>query len=220
MKLSFVLEQARSGELDAISKKDKTDKKVIAYLSLALIALYNRFQLATQEAIVTLRPDLPKTIYTMDSTDDDVKVAGAPMPDDDFMAIVSAFNEDGTTITVNDEKADDSIYTVAYNQLQIPLLADNAYVSVIYRKNPTLVTYVDDGFGNAIDGDVALPVQLLEPALHYIGYRAHGAINGNINAENNTHYTRYLRACDIAVEFGIVTADDTTGRTVDEQGFM
>jgi len=220
MKLSFLLEQARSGELDAISKKDKTDRKVITYVNLAMIALYNRFQLATEEAIVTLRPDIVKTVYTMDASDGDVTVSGAAMPDNDFMAIVAAFNEDGTEIKVNDEEDPLSIFTVAYNKVQIPLLGTNAYVSVIYRKNPTLITYVDDGDGNAEDVDIALPVQLLEAALHYIGYRAHGAINGEIAAENNTHFTRYIAACNLAETLGIITADDTSRIAVNKKGFV
>lgn len=220
MKLSLILEQARSGELASVSKKDKTDKTIVAYINLAMIALYNRFQLATEEAIITLRPDIVKTLYTLGSTDADVQVNGGPMADDDFMAIVGAYNEDGTIITINNEKDTLSIFTVTYNQLQIPLLAVNTYVSVIYRKNPTLVTFVDDGNGNAIDTDVRLPLQLLEPALHYIGYRAHGAINGNVSAENSTHYTRYLQACDRAEKLGIITADDVVQGSVEEKGFI
>lgn len=102
MKLSFLLEQARNGELAVFSDKDKTDDKIVGYINLALIALYSRFQLATEEAIVRLRPDIPKTIYTMDSTDADVRVGGQAMQDDQFMSIVSAYNEDGSEIVVND----------------------------------------------------------------------------------------------------------------------
>jgi len=220
MKLSLILEQARAGELDAISKKDKTDKKVITYLNLAMIALYNRFVLATEEAIITLRPDLTKTVYTMDSSDDDVRVAGQPMDDSQFMSIEYALNEDGSEITINDESDPLSIFTVAYNQIQVPLVEKNSYISVIYRTNPPLVTFVDDGNGNAVDTEVQLPMQLLEAALHYIGYRAHGAVNGNIQAENNTHLTRYFNACNMAERLGVLTADDTVSESVQLKGFV
>lgn len=220
MKLSLVLQQARSGELDSLSKKDKTDEKVISYINLALIALYSRFQLATEEAIVRLRPDIPKTVYKMDSTDLDVSVRSGRMTDDEFMSIVAAYNEDGSLVTVNDESDPYSIFTISYNQVQIPLLDTNTYVSIIYRRNPSLVMFVDGGNGDAVDTEVPLPMQLLECLLHYVGYRAHGAVNGAVNSEYNTHYQRYETACKQAEQLGLLTPDDTTNTKVEHKGFV
>lgn len=219
IKLSTIISQARSGELKSLSTKDKTDDVIVNYVNMALIALYSRFQLATQEAIVTLRPDIPKTIYTLASTDSDVEVAGQPMDDTEFMCITSVWNEDGSRAGINDNKDASSVFTLNYNQIQVPLLAENGYLSVIYRKNPTLITFVDDGNGNAVDTVVGIPVQLLEAMLHYIGYRAHGSLNGNINTENNTHYMRFDAACNMAAMLGVLTADDVSSLSTEEKGF-
>ena len=220
MKLSFLLEQARNGELAVFSDKDKTDDKIVGYINLALIALYSRFQLATEEAVIRLRPDIPKTIYTMDSTDADVRVGGQAMQDDQFMSIVSAYNEDGSEIVVNDEKSPYSIFTVSYNQVQVPLLAESTYVSVIYRCNPSLLAPVYDSAGNAIDTDIRLPMQLLEPLLHYVGYRAHGSIDGKLTTENNSHYARYDAACKRVEDLGLLTSDDTSHDSVQKRGYV
>ena len=220
VKLSTIISQARSGELKSLSTKDKTDDVIVNYINMALIALYGRFQLATQEAIITLRPDIPKTIYTMSSTDSDVKVAGALMDDTEFMCISSVWNEDGTKAGINDEKDPTSVYTLSYNQIQVPLLAEGGFLSVIYRKNPTLIEYIDDGYTNATDTVVGIPLQLLEAMLHYIGYRAHGSLNGNINTENNTHYMRFDAACNMARELGVLTPDDVSSKSVIEKGFV
>ena len=220
MKLSLILAQARSGELAGLSTVDKTDEKIVGYINLGLIALYNRFQLSTEEAVITLRPDIPKNIYTLNSTDADVRVAGQPMTDDEFMCIVSAYEEDGIDIPINHEGNPYSLFTVSYNQVQVPLLANSGYISLLYRKNPVLVAYTDNGSGSAVDCYVPLPLQLLEPLLHYIGYRAHGAVDGNINTENNTHYTRYLAACNQAADMGVITADDTVSASVESKGFV
>ena len=123
VKLSTIISMARAGELKSLSAKDKTDDVVINYINLALIALYGRFQLSTAEAIITLRHDIPKTIYTLDSSDPDVVVENQPMRDDEFMSVLSVWNEDGTRAGLNDEKDPFSIYTISYKQLQIPLLA-------------------------------------------------------------------------------------------------
>lgn len=220
MKLSLVLAQARAGELAGLSKVDKTDEKLVGYINLGLIALYNRFQLSTDEAIIRLRPDIPKNIYTFNSTDADVTVNGHAMTDDEFMSIAAAYEEDGTDIPINHEGNPKSLFTVSYNQVQVPLLASSGFISVIYRKNPTLVTYVDNGQGDAVDTDIPLPMQLLEVLLHYMGYRAHGAVDGNIQAENNTHYTRYLAACHAVDMTGVLTADDTMSLPVEAKGFV
>lgn len=220
MKLSMILAQARSGELSSLSTLDKTDAKVITYINLALVALYSRFTLVTEEAIVKLRPDLVKTVYSLDGTDSDVTVRNAPVPAGDVLSIVAAFNEDGTQVALNDDGDPFSIYTVSYNQVQVPLLADKAYVSIIYKKAPTLVSFVDDGTGSAADVDVGIPLVLLDPMLHYIGYRAHGAVDGNVNAENSTHYTRYLAACADVLAQGMLAPEATTHLAFKKRGFV
>lgn len=219
MKLSLILQQARSGELSSLSAKDKTDEKIVTYINLALIALYGRFQLATEEAIIRLRPDIAKTVYTLDSSDHDVMVGNRYLNDEEFMSIVAAFDEAGNQLVVNDTKDATSVLTVGYNQVQVPLLADSGYVSLVYRKNPDLVVYVDN-VGSAIDDDVHLPLQLLEALLHYVGYRAHGAVDGNVNTENNTHYMRFEKACQRAEELGVMTADDTMSLSVQAKGYV
>lgn len=219
MKLSLILSQSRSGELAALSKVDKTDEKIIEYINLAMIALYARFPLKTEEAIITLQGTPAKTIYTLDSTDSSVKVNGLPMPADDVMSIIAGYNEDSSEIVFNDEKDPWSVFTIGYNQLQIPLVENNTYVSIIYRKNPTLITFTETA-GVTDEQNVEVPLQLLEAMLHYIGYRAHGALNGSINAEQNTHYVRFEQACARALELGVITADDTTMSSVEMKGFV
>jgi len=219
MKLSFILDQARNGELKSLSTKDKTDEVIVGYINLALVAIYSRFQLKTEEAIITLQTDPARTIYTLGSTDSAVRVNGLPMPDDDMMSIVDAFDEDGNHITVNDEKDPYSVYTISYNKLQVPLLNDNTYLSVIYRKNPDLVVFTKTGEVTD-EKNVDVPLQLLEPMLHYIGYRAHGAVDGKLNTENNTHYMRFEKSCDRAKELGIITADDVMCASVESKGFV
>lgn len=219
MKLSFILDQARNGELKSLSTKDKTDEVIVGYINLALVALYSRFQLKTEEAIITLETNPARTVYTLDSTDTAVRVNGASMPDDDVMSIVDAFDESGRHVAINDEKDPFSIYTVSYNQVQIPLVNEGTYISIIYRKNPTLVTYTETN--NVTDEKVVeLPLQLLEPMLHYIGYRAHGAVDGKLNTENNTHYMRFEKSCERAQELGVLTADDVVGVGVTDKGFV
>ena len=226
MQLSFILDQARHSELASVSKKDKSDQVIVSYINLALIALYNKFQLSSQEAKITLRPDLGKVLYTMDGTDTDVKVVGGGLlRPGSFMAITVAYSEDGTPIKINSDRTPNSISTVGYDRLHIPLLLDVTgatipYISIVYRENPELVVYVDDGNGNAAEADVRIPMQLSEAMLHYIGYKAHEAVNGSARSEDSAHYTKFLQACEEVSLLGLLPQYDLTGPTVTEKGFL
>jgi len=220
MKLSFILRQARSGELKSLSPKDKTDDVIIDYLNLALLALYSRFPIEVEEAIIALKDG--KTIYRLDGTDTDVTVTGTDgnpqvITSDSVMTIIEAYDE-ASKIPLNDEDNEFSIHTPSYDIVQVPLSATGSYISIIYKKNPTIITYEAPG-GVLVDKDVKLPMGLLEPLLHYIGYRAHGSLDGNINAENNTHLMRFEQSCKRIEMLGIITQDDL-GRKNSDTGFI
>ncbi len=216
MKLSLVLRQAKSGELRSLSLKDKTDSVIVDYINLALVALYGRFDLSNKEAIVCTRHG--KTTYTLDGNDPDViNHDGTPIEPGSVM-IINAIHYECCEVAVNFEDDLLSVHTPTYNTVQFPTVEDGEYASIIYKKNPTLIEF-EDGVTNADDVVVPLPVQLLEPLLHYIGYRAHGSVDGQINKENNTHYMRYVASCDNIEQLGLINKDDVY-RYNCRKGFM
>lgn len=222
MLLTTILDQARNGELKSLSTKDKTDEVVIGYVNSAIAALYTRFSIKTEEALVTLRTN--KTIYSLDATDGDVLVNGSPIPADDVLGIISAFDELGSSLPINDPNQPYGIYTPSYNAVQIPYSVDGAYISIIYRQNPTLLVAEDivdaEGALNVLTTNVEIPMQLLEPLLHFIGYRAHGSVDGMIEKENNTHYMRFKGACAEVEALGVMTYDSMPSRDVSMKGFV
>jgi hypothetical protein len=204
MRLSTIISQARSGELKSLSSKDKTDEVIVNYINLALIALYSRFTLRTEEAIVALADG--KTLYRLDGTDAAVTANGAAIEGDNVLKLLSAFDERGE-IPINDENNSFSIYTPSYNTIQVPQAQTGAYIAVIYKAGPELITYVDDGSGNAAEATVQLPMHLLEPLLHYVGYRAHGSGTGDIDNESNSHLSRYVASCNNVEALGLIPTD-------------
>ena len=215
MKLSTIIRQATSGELKNLAVSNEEDV-IVDYINLAMIALYARFPLKIEEAMLNLQT--AKTLYRLDGTDSDVEVEGAPIEEDNVLAVLDAFDESGR-ISINDEDDDLSIFTASYNTIQVPISLAGAYISVIYQAAPEEVVYVDSGDGSATDTDVPLPKQLLEPLLHYIGYRAHGAVEGNVQAENNTHLMRFEASCARAEALGMVPAD-SYNRKNSVKGFL
>ena len=216
MKLSTILRKARSGELKSLSTKDKTDVVVIDFINTGLTALYSKFQLKTEEAIVTLSSG--KTLYKLDGTDSDVNVSGLPIEADTVLQIIEASDE-VRTIGINDDDDEMGIFTPSYDSIQVPVATNGTYISLIYKTNPVLVEFIDVGDGTAEEAEIPLPAALEIQLLHYVGYRAHGSVNGEIGAENNTHLMRFESSCKEAARLGIVPTD-TYSRDVTRKGFV
>lgn len=203
MTLQDIINLARNGELSNLAVKDDNDA-IVGYINLALIELYKRFPIDTNEYLLELTEGTD--IYTMP---------------DDFMWIVCAYDEvpvDSVTgtvaIPVNEEDNPLSINTISWNQIQVPVVTDGAFISIIYTSSPSTFTSAD------LADTIPIPPQMLEPLLHYIGYRAHGAMDGNIQAENNTHYQRFELSCRRIEDKGMFTSDDmSTSTRIKTRGF-
>lgn len=204
MTATEVMTLARAGELLQLSPTIKNDDSVIiGFINLGLIELYKRFPLRTSEALITLQT--AKTIYKLDGTDVDVDLQDA------YLYLIAAYgskSDDGYSLEdfvlpMNEEDNAYSINTVSYNEVQVPLITQGSMISLIYVPKPTKVTL------NTIANEVDLPEQFIEALLHYIGYRAHGSMDGNIQTESNTHYMRFEAACNKLRELGVgIAADD------------
>jgi len=214
MTVKELLSAAKFGELRNLGLGDDETEAVLSYLNLGLIELYKRFQLRNKEVIITCDD---RTIYTLPS---------------DFMWLVAAYGEVPESragvleLPINKDSAL-SVNTVGWNQVQIPAAVEGALVSLIYAASPPHISYtatgttvgavivpgdsywsVEEDGGVTIYGDLPLPAPLIEPLLHYIGYRAHGAINGNVDGENNTHYLRFDSSCTRIINSGYITGRD------------
>lgn len=210
MKISTIIKQARRGELSGISDKAKTDEAIVDYINRALTAIYNRFQLRTEEAVITLVDG--KTIYRLDGSDADVSMTAV----NEFISITKAFDEAGE-IPINDDSDDRSIYTVGYNAVQVPLTATGSYISVIYRASAGEIEYSaleEDGFDN-----VPLPNSLMDALLNYVAYVAHKSYDNADQAQSITYFKLFNESCKEAENLGLLPAD-TYSRDISVKGFV
>lgn len=196
MTVDDVIDFAVKGELKKIAVKD--DKaSIVSFINLGMIELYKRFPLDTEEVIITLGAATDvNSAYTMISN------TIYKMPSD-FMYMVGAYEENGIEININKEDDPYSIMEISWNKIQVPVATTGANISIIYVKNPTLIANTPEELAK----DIELPSSLIEALLHYIGYRGHGSIDGNIQAENNTHYQRFEASVKRAEMLGIVSQD-------------
>ena len=209
MTVEKVIDLAVRGELKKLAVKDDTDS-IISFINLGMIELYKRFPLDTEEIIIELG-------RITDSNDSYERISDTvyKLPND-LMYISAAYEEDGTEIGINKEDDPLSIMTISWNKIQVPVATSGAFISVIYVKEPALIVNTPE----ALAEDIELPVQLVEALLHYIGYRGHGSIDGNIQAENNTHYQRFEASVQRAKMLGVMTADGPLSRNVQEKGWV
>ena len=183
MTLNDVVTQLKYGELRSVASKDDMDA-IVSYVNLALIALYSRFSLKVSEQLIPMQDNI--TEYLLN---------------EDAMTIRAIYDENGDEFALDDETSLFSIMQVDFETIQVPNPLTGATLSVIYLPAPTTLTYIDE---TSLTSRVPLPSQLLEPLLHYVGYRAHGSMNGDIKAENNTHYMRYEASCKRIEDLGVV----------------
>lgn len=191
MTVQTIIDLAKSGELKNIAVKNDVDA-ILGYINLGMIELYKRFPLKVEEHVIELEDGTE--VYTMPS---------------DFMWMVAAYDEvpeDSddivAVIPINEEDNLLSINTVAWNKVQVPVTVDGAYISIIYVASPETIT------SSNLEDEIDLPPQMIEALLNYIGYRGHGSVNGEINAENNTHLMRFEASCKRIDKMGMFTSDD------------
>ena len=200
MTVGEVIDMAKFGELRNLVAGPDEDRAIVSYLNLGLIELYKRFPLSVKEHLVELSTD--QEIYQLPS---------------DCMWIISAYGEVPADmrsvytneLEINNEDNPLSINTVGWNQIQVPIAVDSSYVSLIYAAGPDSSQKIKyDEVGDYRESDIAIPLQLIEPLLHYVGYRAHGAMDGNVQAESNTHYIRFDASCKKIKIEGMLTGDN------------
>ena len=192
MTVQQVIDMAAKGELANIAAKNDNDK-ILSYINLGIIELYKRFPLKVEEHIIELQDGV--TTYDLP---------------DNLMWITAAYGEVEDTkdtvkieeIPVNEEDNPLSINTIGWSQVQIPVANTGSFVSIIYVAAPEYLT------ADNLAGKIPVPPQMIEALLHYVGYRAHAAMDGNIQAENSTHYTRFEASCKRIEERGMYTSDD------------
>lgn len=189
--------------MTALTEQDK--QKLIAHANIALTALYTRFPLLTRE--LTIIQMEGKTAYELTSkhaiTDkthvgyDKYIIDSVEFPfNNDLVRVLSAYDEEGNEIRINDSTACPVITTPAYNVIEVPIPVDTNALFLIYQaKHPIIVDQ---------DSQVYIPEQF-RPAL--LAYIAHRVYSGGTAQEHvmlsNQMYQKYELICIQNREYGV-----------------
>ena len=216
MRVIDVIKQAQTGELSDLSIKDDIEA-IIQFINIGLIALYGRFSLKTSEITIT-----PSKAPDENATYERISSSEYKLPEG-AGAVLGAFLHDGTDLSINDESDPNSVLTPTWNTIQIPTNPAGGTVTIVFLSDPDLITgYVNEPKGtdaeisaiktnneSILNSTIPIPSSLIEPLLHYIGYRAHGSVIDGVSAESSVHLKRFNESCDDVMNRGLITVDKT-----------
>jgi hypothetical protein len=207
MTVRELIDLAKNGELKQLAVKDDVNA-IIGFINLGILELYKRFPLEEAEAIIWLTEG--KTEYILDGTDEDVMMN----PDKELLLITRVYDEQGEPVRINCPDYDNikTVNTPRYNVVEVPDVNQDEYLSVIYRVTPKFLSSETDV--------LPIPPQLIEALLNYVGYRGHGAINGELKTENQSHYLRFDNSCKRVEMSGLIQSELIPSRKFDKRGFV
>lgn len=187
-----IINAARYSEVGNTAIKDNTDA-ILTFMNLGLLELHKRFPLRVEQTVLTLSNTT--TTFNLPST---------------FMYPLAAYGEDKDgnidmehVLPINDESNPESIFFSTFKQVQVPDTLDGSSAVIVFAAKPDRYT-ADD-----LNIELDLPETLIEPLLHYIGYKAQLGIRGDAQAENNAHWLRFDRSCKQAQDLGVAYPMDS-----------
>lgn len=226
MKLSEIFNQLTFGELKQLgiggfeqgAIQPASYREVVNHINLAMLNLYTRFPI--KENFIYLRTQADKFVYQLvpanavssNPTSGFILDSVAAPFTGDILRVGSMYDEDGNELDVNDENAEKSIYTNAYDSIQIPYATGDELITITYRAKSKVITVPQAVATLDINQTVDLPEVLLEPLLVYVEYRVHKARGGEAGiAQANIAKQHYEMLCvDIEKRNVLRNANNTT----------
>ncbi len=179
---------------------------IIGMINMAYLAIYEKFALLQKEFILSEI----KNNKTYD------------LPND-FSYPIAAAMEDGTQVSLNNERkvtVDDIDYNLSL-MFPEPFLClvkgedpnGQTEVSLVYCAEPRKVSEPHD--------NIKLTSVFMSALMAYVGYRAYLGIDGHIESTNNTFYLRYLAACKTITTEGLTSSDNLNSNIkLEERGWV
>lgn len=204
MTVGELVNLAAKGELKNVAVRDDVET-VLGYINLGLIEMYKRFPLKVEEYVIELIEG--QTIYEMPSNFMWIVSAYQEVPEDEMVDYVA-------NIPINKEDDVTSLNTIGWNQVQVPLVSNGAYISVIYIAAPDILTSED------LDVQLPIPPQMIDTMLLYIAYKGHASVNPG-DQEKIALYQEFEASCDRLIAKGMINQDDLyTDDKIKARGFV
>lgn len=182
MKISTIINLAKYGELNQLNIKNDTNG-ILAFIYLGLIELYKRFNIGIKTETFTSTTTV--SVYNLRNNDVN-----------QILAIYDSNKKELVSKLIQGDTEYDYIQ-LNFNTILLTNPKDEL-LTVVYKASPPEIDETTE--------TIELPDDMLEALLHYIGFKAHSSINGSKNSENDNHYLKFERSCNLL---------DTMGYTID-----
>jgi hypothetical protein len=204
--------QLQLGSFDPDQYESEPDPRQYAqinsYLNSALRAIYSKFWLRSDEAIIQLSEETE--IYRLDyrhalsnTASNAAKYIMDTVADpflDNVLNIEQIYNEGGELVCLNDDSAEVSYYTPSYNTVQVPWPNDDNSIAVVYRAtHPRINFSIGD---RPEDIYIDIPPQLHDALLFYVASRFHSG-NGASEGKDTLYFQRFTEQCTQVRESGL-----------------
>lgn len=206
MDVSEAVEILSKSELKQLALNEDKDA-IMGYINMGIVELHKRFDLWEETAVVNMVSGVKK--YVIDGSDANVLLENT---DHEFVMINSIFDKEDEKIEINLQKSDYVIKVPRYNVIKIGKPVDGDTLEINYKASPKFLTHEKQ--------TIPLPPQYFEALFHYVGYRAHASVNGDIKAENNTHYMRFEQSCKRIAIQGLQNDDSMQVFKLESRGFV
>lgn len=178
-------------------KDDNT--ALLGYINLGILELYKRFNLWKAEATITQADGT--LLYTMADGDANVSI---DLSDNVLIKILKMVDADDKEIT--------SFTKPKYNQIKFSEVTAGDELTVTYQAAPIFLT--------AVNQEIPIPSQFLDPLFLFVAYKAHISVKGGLKDENNTHYLRFDKSCELIDFEGLDIQDELTSTKFNDRGFV
>lgn len=211
MLLSDLFQYLSNGELSQFSIgtensgkiAEKDYEKVVGHINLGLTNLYTRLPLKQSQAILVL--NAAEQNYTIAATD--------------ILKIEEVYSETGIAYALNDPANPDSLYTPAYNVLQVPAPVTGAQIAVLYRANHKRLP-TKRGI-DPRDVTLNIPATLIEPLLAYVASRVLASRSGAESLQESTALMqRYEYLLQQLQQSGAYAVDRMTNTKLRDNGWV
>jgi len=193
-------------ELKQLSVKDD-QFAVMGYLNMGVLELHKRFPIWKETATITMVEGT--TRYKLDGIDANVTI---DLSDHDVLFIEEVLDDEDEPMSLNDDKDSLGAMTPKPHILDIPVPVLTGDIKVGYRASPKFMTLETD--------IIPIPPQFYEALFNYVGYRGHGSVKGDIKSENNTHYMRFEKSCNLIDMKGLRSPDSLHSHKFIDRGFV
>ncbi|CAL9954681.1 virion structural protein [Vibrio phage D518] len=197
---------------------EKHQPTIIGHINLALTELHTRFPLKERELTIQQFDHiefykLTKEYSATSGTAEHkyiIDTEECPFTDD-IIRIETAYNEIGCEVPLNDYTLDTSLFTPAYNVIQIPLPVGTNTSLFIYRANHPLIPVEGT---DPTTTEVDLPYTFLEALMFYVAQRVYSNKSGNEGqAMASTYKIKYEAACEFLTQHNAANDSYTISNT-------